>query len=593
MSCEESITRVALATIFQTFSKVTTGVLLLARDGSISLIDKSAATFLNYGTDTVSDTRLSQLIPTLSEEQWAQWWRDAAEAGSGELAFTLPSEAGEPISITLKAVFFDLDQDRMALGKLDSNRDQKEESLPTGEPENLNQMLLDRTADMICVYEEDGHFTYVNKAICRALGYTESEIKAEITIHDIDTQHTLTEWQHLHRVLKTQRNSQLESTFRRKDGTTFPIMATLIQLENGMTGMMAKDVSPLRQKESQLKVALEEIKNLSKQLEAEKNYLQEEIFYHSDDIITNSAAYQKILDQIRQVAPTTSTVLIQGESGTGKELLAHAIHQHSKRSKRTLVKVNCAALSRDIIESELFGHEKGAFTGAEDRRIGRFELANGGTIFLDEIGELPLDIQVKLLRVIQEGQFERVGSSDTLTVDVRIVAATNRNLQQMVKENTFRKDLYYRLNVFPIENLPLRKRKEDIPLLVKHFLRKHNIEQGKHIEKVKPEDLDRLLEYPFPGNVRELENIIERAAILSKGNILNLSFWKPDIINSENVSAASRIKTMQEMQRDLIIRALEATNWTVSGSSGAAKLLDMHPQTLHSRMRKLNIKLKK
>ncbi|PHN03454.1 DNA-binding response regulator [Flavilitoribacter nigricans DSM 23189 = NBRC 102662] len=343
-----------------------------------------------------------------------------------------------------------------------------------------------------------------------------------------------------------------------------------------------------RQEEAQLKAGLLQINQLSQQLEAENQYLQEEVSHHFENIISKSKAYAEVLHQVEQVAPTDSTVLIEGESGTGKELIAHAIHRLSQRSQRALVKVNCAVLPESLIESELFGHEKGAFTGADKRRQGRFELADGGTIFLDEIGELPLDIQAKLLRVLQEGEFERVGGNVTLTVNVRIIAATNRKLKQMVGQKKFREDLYYRLNVFPIENIPLRERTEDIPLLTQHFLKKFSLKTGKQIDKILPKDMKRLQQYRFPGNVRELENIIERAVILTPGEILDLSYWKPD--NESSRERSTEIKTMEEMQQELIIRTLEKTHWRVSGPDGAAAILDMHPQTLYSRMRKLGIK---
>jgi PAS domain S-box-containing protein len=464
-----------------------------------------------------------------------------------------------------------------------------------GREDDSNQLILDRAKDMIGMFLPNGHFIYANRSLCRGLGYTPEELMNEVSIHQIDIENTQAQWNGFRRTLEGEEHCELKTSFQRKDGTFFPIEATLVRLENGLTGLMANDITAQRQEEQRLKAAMLDIHTLTHQLEAENTYLQEEVYHHFDNIVSNSKSYADVLHQVRQVAPTDTTVLIQGESGTGKELLAHAVHRLSKRNERTLVKVNCAALPKDIIESELFGHEKGAFTGADRRRIGRFELADGGTIFLDEIGELPLDVQVKLLRVIQEGQFERVGSSNTLTVDVRIIAATNKDLQKMTEQRTFRQDLFYRLSVFPIENLPLRHRKEDIPLLIRHFLQIHNKRMVKDIRKVSPEDLKRLEEYPFPGNVRELENIIERAVILTDGQTLDLSFWKPDdlVTNRDLNHNNSGIMTMKDMQRDLINRALEASNWTVSGPTGAAVLLDMHPQTLYSRMRKLGIKLKK
>jgi formate hydrogenlyase transcriptional activator len=282
--------------------------------------------------------------------------------------------------------------------------------------------------------------------------------------------------------------------------------------------------------------------------------------------------------------------LILGESGTGKELLARAVHRLSGRKNRPLVKINCAALPATLIESELFGHEKGAFTGAASQKTGRFELADGGTIFLDEIGELPLDLQPKLLRVLQEGEFERVGGSKTLRVNVRVVAATNRDLEAEVEAGRFREDLYYRLNVFPILSLPLRDRKEDIPLLVSHFCQKHGGAMGKRIDTIPPDVLTALADYHWPGNIRELENVVERSLILSPGSTLTLGDWLRRKLPVTTTGRGAAVLTMEEAERNHILSVLELTHWKVSGERGAAKLLDMIPTTLDSRMRKLGIR---
>jgi transcriptional regulator with GAF, ATPase, and Fis domain len=289
---------------------------------------------------------------------------------------------------------------------------------------------------------------------------------------------------------------------------------------------------------------------------------------------------------VEQVSSTDATVLILGESGTGKELLARAIHNISFRGDRPLVKVNCAALPGNLIESELFGHEKGAFTGAIARKIGRFELADGGTIFLDEIGDLPLELQAKLLRVLQEGEFERLGNSRTIKVDVRIIAATNRDLEREVDQGNFREDLFYRLNVFPVLIPPLRERKEDIPLLVKHFIQKFTRKIGKTIDAVPQHVLNTLQQYHWPGNVRELENLIERAMIISKGNRLLLGDWMPQNGSS---NGKSHFSTLEESEKHHILEALEKTDWRVSGEKGAAKILGLNSKTLESRMKKLKI----
>lgn len=328
-------------------------------------------------------------------------------------------------------------------------------------------------------------------------------------------------------------------------------------------------------------------------LKAQNQYLQEEIklTYNFEEIISKSNNFQKVLRQIEQVAATDATVLILGESGTGKELIARAIHNISNRSKKPLIKVNCATLPANLIESELFGHEKGAFTGAMDKKIGRFELANGGTIFLDEIGELPVELQAKLLRVLQEGEFERLGNPNTVKVNTRVIAATNRNLHTAIEKKEFREDLYYRLNVFPVVCPPLRDRKEDIPLLVKHFCQKHEGKIGRKIKNIPTKVMEALMAYDWPGNIRELENIIERAMILSFDGTLEYGDWIPtEKFASNGKPAASKL---EDIERDHILKTLNKTGWKVSGEKGAAKILGLNPTTLEARMKKLGIKREK
>ncbi|MCZ6907501.1 MAG: sigma 54-interacting transcriptional regulator [Deltaproteobacteria bacterium] len=336
-------------------------------------------------------------------------------------------------------------------------------------------------------------------------------------------------------------------------------------------------------------VAYEEIAQLKSQLEQEKLYLQEEIKteHNFEEIIGQGQNIKRVLRAIETVAPTDASVLVLGETGTGKELVARAIHNLSPRKDKALVKVNCAALPSGLIESELFGHEKGAFTGALSRRIGRFELAHRGTIFLDEIGDLPLELQAKLLRVLQDGEFERVGGTGSIKVNVRVIAATNRDLERSVQEDRFRQDLFYRLNVFPIRIPSLRERKEDIALLVKYFAVKYGKKMGRKIETIPQTAMDVLLAYGWPGNVRELENVIERSVILSPGTQLELGEWLPKQGLS---SSAKSIPTLEELEREHIIGALERTGWRVSGENGAAKLLNIKPTTLDARIKKLGIK---
>jgi formate hydrogenlyase transcriptional activator len=341
----------------------------------------------------------------------------------------------------------------------------------------------------------------------------------------------------------------------------------------------------------------QEIDTLKARLERENVYLREELLteHNFEEIVGNSPALLKTLRAVEQVAPTDATVLICGETGTGKELVARAIHSRSSRNGRALVNVNCSAISAGLVESELFGHMKGAFTGAIERRIGRFELAHGGTIFLDEVGELSPETQVKLLRVLQEHEFEPVGSSRSIRVDVRVIAATNRNLREEVESGRFRSDLFYRLNVVPIELPALRERRSDIPQLVAFYLSRFSKRLGKTIDGVSRQSMDNLMTYPWPGNIRELQNVIERAVILATGPTLRLDSQLMPITTPANAMEATDLEsskrplTLDEANRNHILDALKLTAGVVDGPEGAAKILDLHPNTLRHRMKKLGI----
>ncbi|HET9275998.1 MAG TPA: sigma 54-interacting transcriptional regulator [Gemmatimonadales bacterium] len=311
--------------------------------------------------------------------------------------------------------------------------------------------------------------------------------------------------------------------------------------------------------------------------------------HQSDEIVGRSPAIRRTLEKIEQVAPTDSTVLITGETGSGKELIARAIHRRSRRADKPLVTVNCGAVAAGLVESELFGHEKGSFTGATGRKIGRFELADGGTLFLDEIGDLPLEAQVKLLRVLQEGEITRVGGAAAIEVDVRVIAATHRDLAAAVQAGTFRQDLYYRLNVFPIRSPALRERREDIPMLVAHLVNRYATRLGRRIEVIPPGVLDALARHPWPGNIRELANIIERSVIVSDGPALQLGEWVTGQYAPIAPDPSSAPRSLEEMERRHIVQTLERTGWKVSGPGGAAEALSLKPTTLEARMKKLGI----
>ena len=384
----------------------------------------------------------------------------------------------------------------------------------------------------------------------------------------------------------------------RGDGEKFPIEATLSHAQAGqrrLFTLILRDIDERRRAEDELK-----------HLSLHNEYLQEEIKaeHNFDEIVGGSKALSAALDKVRLVAGTGSTVLILGETGTGKELIARALHSSSARRDRALIKVNCAALPAGLVESELFGHEKGAFTGATEKRIGRFELANGGTIFLDEIGEIPPEVQVKLLRVLQEREFERIGGRGTVKVDIRIIAATNRDLNQAVAEGKFRQDLFYRLNVFPIVTPPLRERREDIALLVHYFVRRYAARIGRKIDRIPAVTMARLAAYSWPGNIRELENVIERAVILSLGPDLELAAELIPPVAAASANGTSRPalaltggngngpaagRSLADTEKGHIIAVLKQANWRIEGPNGAAAMLMLNPSTLRSRMKKLGV----
>ncbi len=356
-----------------------------------------------------------------------------------------------------------------------------------------------------------------------------------------------------------------------------------------------QDVELLTQIGNELAIAVEnalafrQIAELKDKLADEKLYLEDEIRteYDFEEIVGDSPSWKRVLREVETVAPTDSTVLIQGESGTGKELIARAIHNLSARRERTFVKVNCAAIPTGLIESELFGHEKGAFTGAIGQKIGRFELAGKGTMFLDEIGDIPLELQPKLLRVLQEREFERLGSTRTVKVDIRLVTATNRDLSQMIASREFREDLFYRLSVFPIVLPPLRERREDIPLLARYFTQKYARRMNRPIETIPSEAMEALINWNWPGNVRELENLIERAVILTRGAALHVPL--AELRGGGEAPAPAALTTLEEAEREHILRALRESKWVVGGAVGAAKRLGLKRTTLQSRMQKLGI----
>jgi len=451
------------------------------------------------------------------------------------------------------------------------------------------EALIQGMPELAYVFDTDGRMIRWNENIEKILGYSAEELKDKFMgdfIAEKDRPKVAAAFKAL---LKDGQERKVEYDIVKKNGETIPYYGSGKPVEiDGQIFMigMTIDLTDLKKAQEKIEQHLIEIKTLKDQLEAENIILRQELksTHAFDEIIGESNILKHILYRVEQVAPQDTTVLLEGETGTGKELFARAIQQRSRRHDKPMVTVNCASLPANLVESELFGHEKGAFTGALQKQIGRFELADGGTIFLDEIGEIPLEMQAKLLRVLQEGEFERIGNPRTIKVDVRVIAATNRDLEQESQRGRFRKDLYYRLNVYPITIAPLRDRTSDIPLLVEHFVKRFNHKLGKNITHIPRKVIDQLQRYDWPGNIRELENIIERAVILSKSAALAV-----EPLQRVTFSAEDELQSLAEHERAYIEKVLEKTYWRIDGPKGAARILDMHPETLRSRMRKLGI----
>lgn len=476
--------------------------------------------------------------------------------------------------------------------------------------ERGNQLLLEAAGEGIYGVDANGITTFVNPAAQRILGYSADEL-AWRNMHSM-VHHTHADGGHfcvedcpIFAAFKDGTVHRVEDDiFWSKSGRPINVEYTSTPIrDNGVivgAVVIFRDISQKKEDKKRLLEALSEVKQLQHRLELENAYLQEEINseFNHHQIIGRSPAIQNLIQQIELVAPTDSTVLIDGESGTGKELVARAIHDMSHRSERSLIRVNCAAIPKDLFESEFFGHVKGAFTGASSDRPGRFELADGGTLFLDEVGEIPLDLQGKLLRVLQEQQLERVGDSKTRRVNVRIIAATNRDLVSLMQAGQFREDLYFRLNVFPIHSIPLRQRQEDIPLLTQHFLKKFSQRANKTGLKIPLSELQKLQTYSWPGNIRELENVLERQVILAQGGALRFDGLDEQFKNPHSPppklvhNSIEKVLTVSELKHteaSNIRKALQECGGKVSGNGGAAELLGIRPTTLASKMKKLGI----
>lgn len=517
--------------------------------------------------DPRNETYEHEVLLSNGEAGWQEWVNHVTQSTTGD-------------AIELQGIGRDITEKRQA-----------EEELRRSEMRFRH--MADTSEIFIWIADPNMFCTYFNRRVLDFTGRTMDQLLGEGwlgIIHQDDVQRCVAVYTAGY---EKREPFVLEFRIRRADGVfrwIYDTGAPRFGSNGELLGYIgsAVDITDRRTAEEALQIAHEEVSKLKNQLEAENVYLQEEIklAHNVDEIIGESQAIKYVLFKIEQVSQTDTTTLILGETGTGKELVARAIHNQSGRKDRPLVKVNCAALSASLIESELFGHEKGAFTGATARKVGRFELADGATIFLDEVGELPLELQAKLLRVLQEGEFERLGGTKTLKVDVRILAATNRNLKDEVAKGTFREDLWYRLNVFPLTVPPLRQRKEDVPLMVEHFVRGYSRKVGKTINSISAANLKKLKDYSWPGNVRELANVIERAVVNAQGPILQIAdqFEQPRPEKDTDLA-----RTLEEVEKEYILRVLDSTGWKIRGANGAAEVLGLNSSTLRTRMLKLGI----
>jgi len=547
-------------------------------------VNNAACVHWGYTREEFLKMTIFDVNPNMNPELWETHWKNKI-ADSSTFESTHRKKDGTIFPVDITDNFVELNGKIYSCAIIRDISAQK----AADRTARLSDFTVQRAGDAIFWVTPEGLIENANQEAQKRYGYSAEELSnmSVLKISNMTKEIFANVWVRL----RAEKQVVVETVHLTKTGEKIDveISANYIEFEEKeYSCSIARDITERKRKEAALRGALEEIRELRVKLEAENNYLHEEIEIQNNfgEIVTGSAKFKKVLKKIEQVADTASTVLITGESGTGKELLARAVHQLSRRSERPLIKVNCAALPANLIESELFGHEKGAFTGALHKKLGKFELADGGTLFLDEIGEMPIDLQSKLLRAIQEGEIERLGSESSMQVDVRLIAATNRDLPKEIEDGNFREDLYYRLNVFPVNSIPLRKRKEDIPILARYFCEKLGTKLGRKITDVPQKVIDKLMSYDFPGNIRELENLIERGIITSRGGKLNLSDFNP---KQKRIQPKS-FQHLEEVQKQYITEVLQHTEWRVSGAKGAALILGIPATTLYSKMDRLGIK---
>ncbi len=549
-------------------------------------VNPRATDMLGYSREELLSLPITSIHPNEMPELLA-FASSVFENGNGWTnELTCMTKSGKTLPAEISASVIDISSTSYMIALVRDISERKRMENALRESENRLSRILESALDSIITFNEELRIILFNAAAENVFRIPPSDAKGQSFDRFLSEEFRAM----LNEYIRSSTEGSLTKRYMwvpegftavRAEGENFPIEGTVSQVDVGgqkLYTVILRDINERKQAEEELQ-----------KLQLENVYLQEEIKSDFGEIVGKSQAIKKVFQNIERVAGTDATVLLTGETGTGKELFARAIHNLSSRKESVLVTVNCAALPSGLIESELFGHEKGAFTGALSLKIGRFELASGGTILLDEIGDLSLELQAKLLRVLQEGEFERVGGSETLKVDVRVIAATNQNLEKAMEVERFRQDLFYRLNVFPIQIPSLRERKGDIPLLVRYFAMKYGKKLGKEINTIPQKTMEALKAYPWPGNVRELENIIERAIILSRESQLELGDWlpKPGV-----TPRGSRIQTLEELDRKHIMEILELAGWRVSGERGAAKILGLKTTTLEARMKKLGIQRK-
>ena len=547
-------------------------------------VNETACRVLGYSRKELLAIGVAGVDPRLNDELHKTARKDLYRTGKATMESVHRRKDGSefPVELTLQRV--QLDRDYVVAVVRDVTERQRAESALRASESHF-RMLVEQASDGIFVSDAEGRYLDVNRAGAEMLGYSKEEI-VQRSIADVVVPEEIQRIPGEAQSLQGEKITRVEWQFLRKDGSVFPGEVTGRRLPDGRLQGILRDMSEYKRTEQALRAALEELRQAKEKLDEERLYLEEEIDIKMGfgEIVGESDALKQVLAHVTTVAASDATVLVEGETGTGKELIARAIHRMSPRRGNSFIKMNCAAIPSGLLESELFGHEKGAFTGAIDRKIGRLELADRGTLFLDEIGEIPLSMQPKLLRVLQDQEFERLGGNRTLSVNFRLVVATNRDLWESVKRREFRSDLYYRLKVFPVRVPPLRVRREDIPALVEHFVRVHSSRMKKSITSIPKRTLEVLQQWDWPGNIRELENFVERSVILTEGSVLRAPLQELSL-----PSTPTATPTLEAAQKEYILQALRDSGGKLGGSTGAAARLGLKRTTLQSKLKQLGI----